>query len=57
MGNRSRRNGRWHGRIRAIKDHAKKQASKKQKQHLKAIKTEQELRAILLGSRHIRGKA
>jgi hypothetical protein len=56
MGNRSRRNGKWHGRVRAIKDHAKKQAARKQKRHLKTIKTKQELRAILLGSRHIRGK-
>lgn len=53
MGNRSKTGVKWHGKIRAIRDHAKKWAAKKQKQHLKSIKTEQELRAITLGSRHL----
>jgi len=37
---------------RAISDHAHKKRVRRQKQHLRAIKTPEQLRAIMLGSRH-----
>lgn len=39
-------------RRRADRDHARKKAARRQKQHLRAIKSDAELRAIVLGSRH-----
>lgn len=50
MGNRS---SRWRAKVRARarRDHARKKAVKRQKQHLRTIKTERELRVIVLGSR------
>lgn len=38
-------------RKRAAKDHAAKKAARKQRQHLQAIKSPVELRAIVLGGR------
>lgn len=35
------------------RDRARRKATRRQKQHLRSIKSEAQLRAILLGSRHI----
>ena len=53
MGSKSRALGRgpWHADVRAKKDHEAKKAARKQRQHLETIKTPEQLRAILLGSR------
>lgn len=39
-------------RKRADRDHRRKKLAKQQKQHLRAVKTEKQLRAIRLGSRY-----
>ena len=41
-------------RKRADKAHAAKKAARKQRQHLEAIKSEKELRLIVLASRHVK---
>lgn len=43
-------------RKRAAADHAHKKAVRRQKQHLRRVKTAEQLRAIVLGSRHLRPK-
>lgn len=40
-------------RKRADRDHARKKLAKKQKQHLRSIKSQGEIRKIVLGSRHL----